>query len=240
MIVTRASNNYGPHQFPEKIIPLFITNALDDIPVPLYGDGLNERDWLHVGDHCRAIDRLIDDGQSGEVYNIGGGNNVRNIDLTHQILDLLGKPETPDPARRRPAGPRSALLPRHGQGAIARLGAAGTVRAGSGGHGRVVPRKRMVVAPDQAGRSGVPRLLSQSGPARAGPDPLPCLVHRWSRGRQDLRAAISSTTSSSTTSASRPGATLSDVTIRSRRTVASGGTASISSTPTISHARSNR
>src|SRR5687767_3818526 len=93
VIVTRASNNYGPFQFPEKIIPLFITNALDDRPVPLYGDGLNERDWLHVADHCRALELLIDAGEPGEVYNIGGGNHVRNIDLTREILRLLGKPD---------------------------------------------------------------------------------------------------------------------------------------------------
>lgn len=94
VIVTRASNNYGPYQFPEKVIPLFITNALDEIPVPLYGDGLNERDWLHVSDYCRALDLLIESGQPGEVYNIGGGNNVRNIDLTREILRLLEKPES--------------------------------------------------------------------------------------------------------------------------------------------------
>src|ERR671912_330841 len=92
VIVTRASNNYGPYQFPEKVIPLFVTNALDDIPVPLYGDGLNERDWLHVVDHCRALDLLIERGENGEVYNVGGGNHVRNIDLTRQILTLAGKP----------------------------------------------------------------------------------------------------------------------------------------------------
>ena len=94
IIITRASNNYGPNQFPEKVIPLFITNALEDVPVPLYGDGLNERDWLHVLDHCRAIDLLIDAAPSGEVYNIGGGNHVRNVDLTKRILDLVGKPES--------------------------------------------------------------------------------------------------------------------------------------------------
>src|ERR687897_1471693 len=92
VIITRASNNYGPNQFPEKIIPLFITNLLDDIPVPLYGDGQNERDWLHVDDHCRGVDLLIDKGQPGEVYNIGGGNQVKNVDLTHRILELVGKP----------------------------------------------------------------------------------------------------------------------------------------------------
>lgn len=92
VVITRASNNYGPYQFPEKVIPLFVTNAIDDIPVPLYGDGLNERDWLHVEDHCRAIDLLIHSATAGEVYNIGGGNHVRNVDLTHRILDLAGKP----------------------------------------------------------------------------------------------------------------------------------------------------
>jgi dTDP-glucose 4,6-dehydratase len=94
VIITRASNNYGPNQFPEKVIPLFITNALDDMPLPLYGDGLNERDWLHVGDHCRALDTAIELGKAGEVYNVGGGNPVRNIDLTRRILQLLGKPES--------------------------------------------------------------------------------------------------------------------------------------------------
>jgi dTDP-glucose 4,6-dehydratase len=91
VIITRASNNYGPYQFPEKVIPLFVTNAIDDIPVPLYGDGLNERDWLHVDDHCRGVDLLIDAGTSGEVYNIGGGNHVKNVDLTSRILELSGK-----------------------------------------------------------------------------------------------------------------------------------------------------
>jgi dTDP-glucose 4,6-dehydratase len=94
VIVTRASNNYGSYQFPEKVIPLFVTNAIDDIPVPLYGDGRNVRDWLHVLDHCRAIDLLIDTATNGEVYNIGGGNDVMNVDLTHQILDELGKPRS--------------------------------------------------------------------------------------------------------------------------------------------------
>ena len=94
VVITRASNNYGPYQFPEKDIPLFVTNALDDVPLPLYGDGMNERDWLHVGDHCRALDVVIEHGVSGEVYNIGGGNDVRNADLTRRILRLLDKPDT--------------------------------------------------------------------------------------------------------------------------------------------------
>lgn len=92
VIVTRASNNYGPYQFPEKVIPLFATNAIDDIPVPLYGDGRNVRDWLHVDDHCRALDLLIERATDGEVYNIGGGNDIMNVELTHRILAALGKP----------------------------------------------------------------------------------------------------------------------------------------------------
>jgi dTDP-glucose 4,6-dehydratase len=88
VVITRASNNYGPYHFPEKVIPLFITNAIDNIPVPLYGDGLQERDWLHVTDHCRAVDLLIASGTPGEVYNVGGGNHIRNIDLTKRILAL--------------------------------------------------------------------------------------------------------------------------------------------------------
>jgi dTDP-glucose 4,6-dehydratase len=94
VVITRASNNYGPYQFPEKVLPLFVTNAIDDIPVPLYGDGKNVRDWLHVLDHCRAVDMLIDRGTDGEVYNIGGGNDIMNIELTHRILDALGKPRS--------------------------------------------------------------------------------------------------------------------------------------------------
>jgi dTDP-glucose 4,6-dehydratase len=94
IVITRASNNYGPYQFPEKVIPLFATNALDNTPLPLYGDGQNVRDWLHVADHCRALDLLIERGVAGEVYNIGGGNEVANVDLTHRILALTGRPAT--------------------------------------------------------------------------------------------------------------------------------------------------
>ena len=94
VIVTRASNNYGPNQFPEKVIPLFVTRALDNLTVPLYGDGLNVRDWLYVEDHCSAVDMLIGKGESGEVYNIGGGNEIPNIELTRLVLNFLGKPES--------------------------------------------------------------------------------------------------------------------------------------------------
>jgi dTDP-glucose 4,6-dehydratase len=91
VLVTRSSNNYGPYQYPEKIIPLFITNAIEGEPVPVYGDGLNARDWLYVGDNCAAIDTVLQRGREGEVYNIGGGNEVRNLALTRQILKLLGR-----------------------------------------------------------------------------------------------------------------------------------------------------
>ena len=94
VIITRCSNNYGPYQFPEKLIPLMITSAMADIPLPVYGDGLNIRDWLHVGDHCRAIDMVLRKGKTGQVYNIGGSNERRNIDIVKFILKELGKPES--------------------------------------------------------------------------------------------------------------------------------------------------
>lgn len=91
IIVTRCSNNYGPYQYPEKLIPLMITNALEGKKLPLYGDGLNIRDWLHVNDHCSAIDVVLHKGNFGEAYNIGGNNEKTNIDVVEQIMSLLGK-----------------------------------------------------------------------------------------------------------------------------------------------------
>jgi dTDP-glucose 4,6-dehydratase len=91
VVVTRCSNNFGPFQFPEKMIPLFITNALADEPLPLYGDGGNVRDWIFVDDHCAALDRLLRRGRGGEVYNIGAANEWTNRDLTREILGRLGK-----------------------------------------------------------------------------------------------------------------------------------------------------
>ncbi len=93
-IITRCSNNYGPYQFPEKLIPLFVTNALMDEPLPVYGDGLNIRDWLYVEDHCRAIDIVLKKGKEGEVYNIGGNTEKKNIEITDKILNILKKPLT--------------------------------------------------------------------------------------------------------------------------------------------------
>jgi dTDP-glucose 4,6-dehydratase len=94
VLVTRSSNNFGPSQHPEKLIPLFVTNALDGLPLPLYGDGRNVRDWLYVLDHCVALDLVLHKGAEGEVYNVGGGTEVENIALTRKILVLLGKPES--------------------------------------------------------------------------------------------------------------------------------------------------
>ncbi len=93
-IITRSSNNYGPYQYPEKLIPLFITNAMEDKALPLYGDGKNVRDWLYVLDNCEAIDVVLREGKAGEVYNIGGGNEMQNIEITRLILRLLSKPES--------------------------------------------------------------------------------------------------------------------------------------------------
>jgi dTDP-glucose 4,6-dehydratase len=93
-IITRCSNNYGPYQFPEKLLPLFITNLMRDEPVPVYGDGLNVRDWIHVRDHCAAVAAVWRRGRPGEVYNIGGRSEKTNLELTHALLDLLGKPRT--------------------------------------------------------------------------------------------------------------------------------------------------
>ncbi|MCX6641347.1 MAG: dTDP-glucose 4,6-dehydratase [bacterium] len=93
-VITRCSNNYGPYQFPEKLIPLMITNALEEKPLPVYGDGLNVRDWLHVEDHGRAIWAVLQKGRSGEVYNIGGSNEWHNLALVKELLRILDKPES--------------------------------------------------------------------------------------------------------------------------------------------------
>ncbi|QIB27588.1 dTDP-glucose 4,6-dehydratase [Caloranaerobacter azorensis] len=92
--ITRCSNNYGPYQFPEKLIPLMIANALEDKDLPVYGDGLQVRDWLHVKDHCSAIDTVLHKGKIGEVYNVGGNNEKKNIEIVKLILEKLGKPES--------------------------------------------------------------------------------------------------------------------------------------------------
>lgn len=93
-IISRSSNNYGPFQFPEKFIPLMIAQAMAGKPLPLYGDGKNVRDWLHVEDHCRALDAIVHHGREGEIYNIGGEFEIENLEVAHRVLDLLGQPRT--------------------------------------------------------------------------------------------------------------------------------------------------
>jgi dTDP-glucose 4,6-dehydratase len=92
--ITRSSNNFGPYQYPEKVIPLFVTNAIDDEPLPLYGDGLQVRDWLYVEDNCAAIELVLERGEPGSTYNVGGGTELTNLELTRAILGLLDKPES--------------------------------------------------------------------------------------------------------------------------------------------------
>jgi dTDP-glucose 4,6-dehydratase len=107
VLATRCSNNFGPYQFPEKVIPLFVTNLIEGQQVPLYGDGLNVRDWLHVDDHCEAVLTVLEKGRAGEVYNIGGDNERNNLELTHTILKLMGKgPEMIRPVKDRPGHDR--------------------------------------------------------------------------------------------------------------------------------------
>ena len=162
VIVTRASNNYGPYQFPEKILPLFVTNLIDNIPVPLYGDGGNVRDWLHVLDHCRAIDLLMHTATNGEVYNIGGGNEVKNVDLTHTVLKLAGKGrELIKPVADRKGHDRRYSL---GTGKLRAMGWAPQVRLrrGPARDRGLVSEERVVVAADQGTR---PRLQGLHGSA---------------------------------------------------------------------------
>jgi dTDP-glucose 4,6-dehydratase len=92
-VITRCSNNYGPYQFPEKLIPLLISNAMQDLPLPIYGDGMNVRDWIHVRDHCAAVDAVLHHGKNGEVYNVGARQEIPNIDVVRRLLQILGKDE---------------------------------------------------------------------------------------------------------------------------------------------------
>lgn len=111
VVITRGSNNIGPYQYPEKVVPLFITNAIDDLPLPLYGDGLQVRDYQYVLDHCEAIDLVLHKGETGGIYNIGTGTEMRNIDMARLLLRLLGKPESLiRPVRDRPGHDRRYSL----------------------------------------------------------------------------------------------------------------------------------
>ena len=145
VVVTRCTNNFGPYQYPEKAIPLFTTNLLDGRPIPLYGDGLNERDWIYVDDHCAGVHLVLEQGEAGEIYNIGAGNETPNRVLVDKLLGLLGVGEEMVELRRGPARPRPPLLGRHRQGDRARLEAAAHARRGARGHRRLVPRQPLVV-----------------------------------------------------------------------------------------------
>ncbi|HSB20958.1 MAG TPA: dTDP-glucose 4,6-dehydratase, partial [Anaeromyxobacteraceae bacterium] len=120
VVVTRCSNNYGPYQFPEKLIPLMIANALRDLPLPVYGDGMNVRDWIHVEDHCRGLLLALEKGRAGEVYNFGARSERHNIQIVKQVLALLGKPESlVQHVRDRPGHDRRyAIDPRKVEGEL--------------------------------------------------------------------------------------------------------------------------
>ena len=141
VVVTRCSNNYGPYQFPEKLIPLMVVNALHDEPLPVYGDGGNVRDWLHVEDHCRALVAVLEKGKAGEVYNIGGGAEQRNIDLVKMLLAALQKPESLIRfVHDRPGHDRRYAIDPDEDPDRARLDPAAHVPAGARRHGTLVRR----------------------------------------------------------------------------------------------------
>ncbi len=142
VVITRASNNYGPYQFPEKLIPLMITNAFDDRKLPVYGDGQQVRDWLFVDDHCRGIMAALEKGRDGEIYNIGGNRSLPNLDVVRTILSLTGKARELNRLREGPSWPRPPIcaLERKAD-ARDRLGAASGFREGAGADYRLVPRE---------------------------------------------------------------------------------------------------
>ena len=140
--ITNCANNYGPYQFPEKLIPHFCALALDDQPLTLYASTDNRREWLHVHDHCTAIDAVLARGRVGETYHVGSGVEASIMEVADRILAALGKPESLKTDRARPPGSRPAVRPRRNQAAHrAGLGALGGLGAGSGGHGVVVRGK---------------------------------------------------------------------------------------------------
>ena len=160
--VTRCSNNFGPYQFPEKVIPLFVTNLLDDKRVPLYGDGQNVRDWLHVVDHCEAVLRVLEAGAPGEVYNVGGDNERTNLELTQSILKIMGKNEGMiERVKDRPGHDRRYAIDASKIGARARLASLPLGLARSVGRDREVVRRTSGVV--RAGpERGLPRLLPEA------------------------------------------------------------------------------
>ena len=150
--VTRCTNNFGPYQFPEKAIPLFTTNLLDGGTIPLYGDGLNERDWIFVDDHCAGVQLVLDTGVPGEIYNIGAGNETPNRVLVDKLLGALRRRRGVGAVRHRPSRPRPALLGRHHQGHGTRMASRSYARRSARGNGGVVPRQPLVVGTAEATR----------------------------------------------------------------------------------------
>ncbi len=153
MSITRCSNNYGPYQHPEKLIPLFVTNLLEGVPVPLYGDGRNIREWLHVDDHCRAIALVLDKGRAGEVYNVGGGNEQTNLHITERLLDLCfaDRSMVRGVADRKGHDLRYSLDETRIREELG-YAPADPLRAGSRRHRRLVPRQHRLVEARQASR----------------------------------------------------------------------------------------
>ena len=167
-VITRGSNNYGPNQYPEKLIPLFTTNLLDGEPVPVYGDGRQSRDFIYVEDHCAGIETVLERGASGEIYNVGGGNEIENLTTTTRLLELTGRDESHIRyVTDRPGHDRRYALD------TSKLQSLGwtpevDVRRGPAAHGRVVPREPRLVGADQERRRlrRVPRASSTAGAGR--------------------------------------------------------------------------
>ena len=172
VIVTRASNNYGPYQFPEKLIPLMISNAFDNKPLPVYGDGMQIRDWLYVEDHCRAILTVLEKGRDGEIYNIGGNRSLPNKTVVEQILAITGKPASLiEYVTDRPGHDRRYALSSAKLTARDRLEAADGFRARLKGDGGLVSVESGVDLARAVGRiSDVPRQELRQSQRRAGRD----------------------------------------------------------------------
>ena len=181
VVITRCSNNYGPYQFPEKVIPLFVTNLMDGLPVPLYGDGLNIRDWLHVDDHCRGIALVLDKGRGGEIYNIGGGTELSNRELTEQLLAACDAGWDQVAIRRGPQGSRPSLLGRHHEDHRgAGLCAGRVVQSGPRRNRAVVSRQSKLVgtAESSCGAHPMTRWLVTGAGGMLGQDVLAALADR--------------------------------------------------------------
>ena len=172
VVIARPCNNVGPNQYPEKMAPLFITNALEDEPLPVYGDGRQVRDWLFVDDDCEALDLLLHKGRPGEVYNIGAANERPNLETVETILDAAGKAAQSDPLRGGPPRPRPPLRAELPEDAHARLVAAPRLPRRLREDGRLVRRQPLVVGEDQVRL--LPRLLREAvrRPARVRRPPL--------------------------------------------------------------------